>query len=166
MKGANMEISTGKLYFVSDSFFAKINDPFLKVDYEHTKRPHYLAFKDSITSLLWLVPCSSKTEKYERIIAQKKSAHKPVDTLKIVVIQDKKTVLLFQDMFPVIDKYIDSPYVKGGQPVYIANPKVVAELEKTAKKVMNLLRRGIKFTPTQPDICRIESLMLEELRKA
>lgn len=35
-----MEIITGSLYFVSDEFFAKIQDPYLKVNYENTKRPY------------------------------------------------------------------------------------------------------------------------------
>ena len=83
-----MEISTGSLYFVSDDFFAKIQDPYLKVNYEDTKRPHYFAFRD------------------------------------------RKTVLLFQDMFPVIARYIDGQYIKGGQPVRIADPKLIQELEK------------------------------------
>ena len=67
-----MEIMTGGLYFVSDEFFAKIQDPYLKINYENTKRPHYFAFRDS------------------------------------------KTVLLFQDMFPVITRYIDDQYIKSG----------------------------------------------------
>lgn len=67
-------------------------------------------------------------------------------------------------MFPIIAGYIDSQYIRGGQPVYIADPKVVQELEKTAKKVIKLIRRGIRFTPTQPDVNRIEKLMLEELQ--
>ena len=58
-----MEIVTGSLYFVSDEFFAKIQDPYLKVNYEDTKRPHYFAFRDCQTGLYWLVPCSSKIEK-------------------------------------------------------------------------------------------------------
>ena len=58
-----MEILSGSLYFVSDDFFAKIQDPYLKVNYEDTKRPHCFAFKDSKTGLYWLIPCSSKIKK-------------------------------------------------------------------------------------------------------
>ena len=118
-----MEILTGSLYFVSDDFFAKIQDPYLKVNYEDTKRPHYFAFRD------------------------------------------RKAVLLFQDMFPVIARYIDGQYIKGGQPVRIADPKLIQELEKNARKIINLLHRGVRFTPTQPDIIKIEKIMLEELQK-
>lgn len=159
-----MEILTGSLYFVSDDFFAKIQDPYLKINYEHTKRPHYFAFKDSHTKLYWLVPCSSKTEKFERLIQKKKEQHKPTDTIKIVKIFDRKTALLFQDMFPITAEYIDGQYIKGGQPVRISDPKLIHELEKNARKIINLLHRGMRFTPTQPDIIRIEKMMLEELQ--
>lgn len=45
----------------------------------------------------------------------------------------------------------------------IADPKLIQELEKTARKVIILIRRGVRFTPTQPDVIRIEQIMLEEL---
>ena len=88
-----MEILTGSLYFVSNDFFTKVQDPYLKINYESTKRPHYFAFYDSKTSLYWLVPCSSKVEKFERLVQKKKEQHKPTDTIKIVKIFDRKTVL-------------------------------------------------------------------------
>lgn len=159
-----MEIFAGSLYFISDDFFAKIQDPYLKVNYENTKRPHYFAFRDSKTGLYWLVPCSSKIEKFERLILKKQEQHKPTDTIKIVKVFDRKTALLFQDMFPVTARYIDGQYIKGGQPVRIADPKMIKELEKNAKKIINLLHRGVRFTPTQPDIIRIEKIMLGELQ--
>lgn len=87
-----MEIIAGSLYFVSNDFFAKVNDPYLKINYESTKRPHYVAFLDNATGLYWLVPCSSKIEKFERLIQKKKEQHKPTDTIKIVKIFDRKTV--------------------------------------------------------------------------
>lgn len=159
-----MEIVTGSLYFVSDDFFAKIQDHYLKVNYEDTKRPHYFAFRDNKTGLYWLVPCSSKIEKFERLVMKKQEQHKPTDAIKIVKVFGRKTVLLFQDMFPVNAGYIDGQYIKGGQSVRIADPKLIQKLEKKAKKIINLLHRGVRFTPTQPDIMKIEKIMLEELQ--
>lgn len=60
-----MEITAGQVCFISDSFFKKVDDPFLKIDYEQTKRPHYFAFKDTETSLYRLVPRGSRIEKPE-----------------------------------------------------------------------------------------------------
>lgn len=84
--------------------------------------------------------------------------------LLLVKVFDRKTALLFQDMFPVITKYIDGQYIKGGQPVRIADPKLIQQLEKNARKIINLIHRGVRFTPTQPDIIKIEKIMLEELQ--
>lgn len=158
-----MEIVPGCLYFVSDAFFEKISDPYLKCNYESTKRPHYFAFRDEQTKLLWLVPCSSKIVKFEQLILKKQAQHKPTDTIKIIKIFDRKTALLFQDMFPCAEKYLAGQYIKGNQPVRITNPDLILSLKKTARKVIRLLRRGIRFTPTQPDVLRIEGLMLQEL---
>lgn len=96
---------------------------------------------------------------------EKQKKHKPTDTIRIVKIFDRKTALLFQDMFPAAAKYIDGQYIKGGQPVRIADPKLIRELEKNAKKIINLLRRGVRFTPTQPDVIKIETMMLGEVEE-
>ena len=156
-----LEIKAGCLYFVDDAFFEKVNDPYLKINYDSTSRPHYMAFFETATSLYWFVPCSSKVEKYEKIIQQKQANRKPTDSITVVKIQDTKSVLLFQDMFPISDRYIKEQYVRGGQAVYIADPKLVVKLERTAKKIIGLLKRGVRFTPTQPNVLAIEKLMLE-----
>jgi hypothetical protein len=158
-----LEVTPGQLYFVSDDFFKKVNDPFLKINYDDTKRPHYFAITDPATGLHWLVPCSHQVEKYEAIIRARKAKGKATDGIRLVTIQDKLNALLFQDMFPVVMHYIEAPYIRGGQEVRIADPKVIADLDKNAKKVLSLLRHGVRFTPTQPDALRIEKLMLDEL---
>ena len=82
----------------------------------------------------------------------------------VVKIFGKKSDLLFQDMFPVLPSYIDGPYIKGGQLVRITDPKLIQSLEKNAIKILNLLHHGVRFTPTQPDINRIENILLTELK--
>lgn len=160
-----MDITVGNFYFVSDSFFKKVDDPFLKQNHDQTKRPHFFAIKDKDTPLLWLVPCSSKVDKFERVIKNKQSQHKPTDTIKIVTIQDKKAALLFQDMFPIAPHYIHKQWIRGGQPVRIADTNTLKELERAANSTIRSIRRGVKFTPTQPDANRIEKLMQDEILK-
>lgn len=80
-----------------------------------------------------------------------------------------KEALLFQDMFPVCSELIEKPYIRGGQPYCIANPKTVAELEHNASAVISMIRKGIRFTPTQPNALQIETVMLhfeESLRES
>lgn len=71
-----MEYIPGHVYFVKDEFFDLVQDPYLMKNYPETKRPHYYAIQDRKTGLFWMIPCSSKVDKYKRIIArQKKSGH-------------------------------------------------------------------------------------------
>ena len=79
-----MDIKTGSFYFIKDSFFEKVNAPYLKAEHETTKRPHYFAIEDSKTGLYWFVPISSKVDKYERIIKKRQALNKPTDTIKII----------------------------------------------------------------------------------
>lgn len=159
-----MLFSAGKVYFIKDEFFEKIADPYLKINYEKTKRPHYLGIKDEKEDLYWMIPLSSKIEKFQKIIDDKKRKNKPADGIKIINIQDKTVALLFQDMFPVTEKYIDGLYIRNGQIFCISDPRKIIELEKHTKKVSRLLEK-IRFTPTQPDTKRIYQMMKEEQHK-
>ena len=47
----------------------------------------------------------------------------------------------------------------------IKDPKKLSDIEDNAKNIIKLMRHGVKFTPTQPDSVRIESMMIEELNK-
>ena len=158
-----MNIEQGSLYFITDGFFDTVNDPYLKINYEQTQRPHYFAFKEPETLLYWFVPCSSRIDKYKNIIQKRREHNKSTYSLKIIKIQGNENALLFQDMLPIIEKYIQAPYVCGGQLVRIADSKIINDLENNAKTVITLFRRGTRFTPTQLDVLRIEQLMLAEL---
>ena len=65
-------------------------------------------------------------------------------------------------MFPITEKYILNPYIKQDVFMEIKDLKKLAAIEKNAKKIINLVRRGVKFTPTQPNIMRIEKILAEE----
>ncbi len=108
-----------------------------------------------------MVPCSSKVEKYERLINKKIEQNKPADAVRIVSVEGRKTALLFQDMFPVREDYIDAQYVKNGHCVEISGERQKDSLAKTARKIRRMLKHGVRFTPTQPDIVRIEKIMLK-----
>jgi len=158
-----MDIREGSLYFVSDDFFRLVNDPELKTEYESTKRPHFFAIKDEKTSLIWLVPLSSKVEKFQAIIDKKTAEGKPSDVIQIVKIQGQKSVVLFANMFPVSEKYILNQYVRAGVPVYMADPKKVEHLKQLAEKFITKLKLGVKFAHSQPDVQRIEAILLAEM---
>ena len=55
-----------------------------------------------------MIPLSSRVDKYRRIIEKKEHSGKRCDILHIAKLDnDKESVFLIQDMFPVTAQYID-----------------------------------------------------------
>ena len=63
-------------YIIKDSFFKDMNEPYLKGNKEGN-RPHYYCFEDSVMGLYWMIPLSSRIDKYKKIVDNKKKAGKP-----------------------------------------------------------------------------------------
>lgn len=55
-------------------------------------------------------------------------------------------------MFSITEEYIEREYTIAGNHLMLTIEHTVREIEQKAKKVMGMLKRGIKFTPTQSDI--------------
>ena len=73
----------------------------------------------------------------------------------------RQSAFLIQDMFPITDEYIEREYTIAGNHLMLTSEHTARDIEKKAKKVMGMLKRGVKFTPTQPDVMKI----LEKLRE-
>ena len=158
-----MDFVSGRLYFIKDEFFETVGEEYLKMNKDDTQRPHYYAFKDSSTDLLWVIPCSRQVNKYKAIIEKKKKNGKKHNHIQIIKVNGIEQAFLFQDMFPIIEKYIKNPYIKQNVFMEIKDPKKLSAIEDNAKDIIKLMRHGVKFTPTQPDSIRVETLMIEEL---
>ena len=105
---------------------------------------------------------SSRIDKYKRIMEKKEKAGKSCDILHIVKLDDsRESAFLIQDMFPITEKYIERAYTIAGNPLMLTSEHTAREIERKARKVMGMLKRGIKFTPTQPDVMTI----LKKLRE-
>lgn len=150
-------------YFIKDSFFEEMADPYLKWN-KAESRPHYYCFEDEATGIYWMIPLSSRIDKYKRIMEKKKLAGKPCDILHIVKLDDKKeSVFLIQDMFPIMEKYIEREYTIGGNHLMLTSEHNIKEIERKARKVMGMLKHGVKFTPTQPDVMAILEKLKEDI---
>ena len=85
-----------------------------------------------------------------------------VYNINIVKLDDsRESAFLIQDMFPITEEYIEREYTIAGNHLMLTSEHIAREIEQKAKKVMGMLKRGIKFTPTQPDVMAI----LENLKK-
>ena len=142
-------------YIIQDEFFQDMNDPYLKGNKE-ASRPHYYCFKEEETGLFWMIPLSSRVDKYKNIMNKKLQNRKSCDIIHIMKLDNgKESVFLIQDMFPITENYIERKYTIAHNHLVVTSEHSAIEIEKKAKKVMNMLKKGIKFTPTQSDIKKI-----------
>uniref|UniRef100_UPI0040578CE8 type III toxin-antitoxin system CptIN family toxin n=1 Tax=Acetatifactor sp. TaxID=1872090 RepID=UPI0040578CE8 len=149
-------------YIIKEKFFEDMSDPFLKGN-KGENRPHYYCFEDTQTGIYWMIPLSSRIDKYRRIVEKKEQAGKPCDILHIVKLDDsRESVFLIQDMFPITEEYIEREYTIAGNHLMLTSEHTVRTIEQKAKKVIAMLKRGIKFTPTQPDVMEILGKLVEK----
>lgn len=153
-------------YIIRDKFFEDMADPHLKWN-KAGNRPHYYCFEDTSEGIYWMIPLSSRIDKYKKIIDKKQKEGKKCDIIYIVKLDDsRESAFLIQDMFPITDEYIEREYSIAENHLMLTSEHTVRELERKARKVMGMLKRGLKFTPTQPDAAAIlEKLQQRELRK-
>ena len=106
--------------------------------------------------IYWMIPLSSHIDKYRQIMEKKEKVGKPCDILHIVKLDDnRESAFLIQDMFPITEEYIEREYTIAGNHLMLTSEHTAKEIEQKAKKVIGMLKRDIKFTPTQPDIMAI-----------
>lgn len=92
------------LYVLKEQFFIEMADPYLKRNKDEN-RPHYYCFKDK--EMYWMIPLSSRTKKYQHIMTKQREKQKPCDILHIAKLDnDRDSVFLIQDMFPVTEQYV------------------------------------------------------------
>ena len=72
----------------------------------------------------------------------------------------RQSVFLIQDIFPITECYIERKYTVSGNHLRLTSEHTAREIEKKARRVVGLLKRGAKFMPTQPNIHAI----LDKLR--
>ena len=132
-------------YIIKDKFFEDMSDPYLKGN-KAGNRPHYYCFEDTSTSI----------DKYKRLIEKKEKAGRPCDIIHIVKMDDSwESAFLIQDMFPITEEYIEREYTIAGNHLMLTSEHTAREIERKARKVMGMLKRVIKFTPTQQDVMTI-----------
>lgn len=76
---------------------------------------------------------------------------------------DRESVFLFQDMFPITEAYIERAYTIGGNPLYITSEASMRILDKKVRRVLGLIKRGVVFMPTQADAMRIYEQLVEKM---
>ena len=154
-----MKVQTGYIYHIKDDFFDKINDKGLMINHENGKaRPTYFTIKDK--DILWFIPLSSKITKYQPIIDKKIKKYGNCKSIMISEIANKKSVILLQNAFPTLEKYIDHRHTINGAPVRVADNSN-DEILENFNSLLALKKQGINLFST--DIDKIKETMLNEL---
>ena len=123
-------------YIIKDKFFEDMPDPYLKGN-KAVNRPHYYCFEDTHTGIYWMIPLSSRIDKYKGIVEKKAKAGKPCDIIHIVKLDDsRESVFLIQDMFSITEEYIEREYTISGNHLMLTSEHTANEIEQKARKVM------------------------------
>ena len=158
----------GHFYFLDDQYFVDFPFPELMQNKEtingvEHKRPCFLAFSDRNTGLIWLIPISSKIEKYRDIYDKKVLKYCRCYTIVFGNVLGQERAFLIQNMLPSTQSYITSTYIdkQTQMPVQLAFHQE-REIIQKAKKVLTLVRHKGMRALVYPDILKIEKALLEK----
>ncbi len=127
------------VYIIKDKFFEDMPDPYLKGK-KAGNRPHYYCFVDTTTEIYWMIPLSSRIDKFQKIIEKKEQSGKPCGILHIVKLDDsRESVFLIQDMFPITEEYIECEYTIAGNHLMLTSEHTAKVIEQKARKVLGML---------------------------
>lgn len=156
-----MKVKTGYLYHIKDSFFDIVDDDSLMQNHERgKKRPTYFTIRDK--EILWFIPISSKIDKYKKVIDKKIEKYGFCNTIIIRKIADEDAVILLQNAFPTLEKYIDHVHTIDGVPFRVPTD-LQHEIKDLFKNMIGLKKRGTDLFFTNID--KIKNMMLKELSK-
>lgn len=152
-----MKIETGYLYHIKDEYFDVVNDNSLMSNHEHgKKRPTYFTIKDK--DILWFIPLSSKVDKYQKIVDNKMKRYGRCDTILIREILGKDSVILLQNAFPTLEKYIDHAHLlNNGKPAKVVE-SLKDEILQNFEYLLKLKSKGVNLFFT--DIDRLKNKYL------
>ena len=98
-------------------------------------------FEDNATGIYWMIPLSSRIDKFRKIIEKREQAGKPCDILHIVKLDDsRESVFLIQDMFPITEEYIEREYTIAGNHLMLTSEHTAKIIEQKARKVLGMLK--------------------------
>ena len=157
----SQEIIQGFVYHIKDSYFKVAQDNMLMRNHEGgAYRPTYLCIQDDKTNLFWAIPMSRQVEKYKKVVDKDIEAYGNCVKILIARYGEAESAFLFQNMFPITEKYIDHIHTIGGNPVQV-DSDVKEKVTQIFKENIRLHKRGVKVIFT--DINRLEKLMLDEI---
>ena len=147
-----------QLYFLSDQYYQDFPDDKLMKNKDTINgishnRPCFFAFRDSkIADIYWIVPISSRYEKFKRIEQEKIKKYGYCNTIRFGTVLGRNTAFLIQNMCPATSKYL-TPYIdKNDCPIRI-DDRIASDVERSARNVLAVAKRGAQVI--FPDVFKI-----------
>lgn len=156
----------GDFYFMKDKFYSDFSNCGLMPNKENVNqntgnRPCFFSFQDKNNkNIYWLVPISSKSEKYQSIYDKNVAKYGRCDFIDFGTVLGTRAAFLIQNMFPTTKDYIDSRYVVNGVIVKTDNVTTARIIHKS-EEVLEKSKKGIKLTFT--NINKIYSTLLKQM---
>jgi len=157
-----------QLFFLSDQYYIDFPDDKLMknkdvIDGVPRSRPCFFAFPDSKNAeIYWIVPISSKYEKFKRIEQDKIKKHGKCNTIRFGTVLGRNAAFLIQNMCPATRQYLIAYIDKNNQPIRI-DDRIAADVIKNARDVLAMAKRGAKVI--FPDIFKIYRGLEQQLQK-
>lgn len=158
-------LEPGRFYFIEADFFQRYADFFPDLDLKkYDRRPFFFAFREPHPSkLLWMIPISSKHDKYQAVFDSKVARYGFCDTIRFGRVEGLHTVFLIQNMFPVTREYIREVYLDRFSHFVRATPIVRNDVIRSAKSVLHKVQSsGLNLTFV--DVLKLRSQLLEPER--
>ena len=142
----SMEVKQGYSYHIKDHFFSDVSDSSLMSNKENGNyRPNYYAIEDSKNKdIFWMIPISSKVEKYKKIVSSKIKRNGKCSTIVIGIFAGEEKAFLIQNAFPVKEVYLNHVHTIQGNPITV-HKKLDKELRTKLKEVIAMKKRGINL---------------------
>lgn len=158
-----MKLETGYVYHIKNEYFELAQDNKLMKNHEgNATRPNYLCIKRDDSNLLWLVPMSSKVDKYRALMLHNIKKYGRCDTIVIGNYRNRDTAFLIQNIFPITSEFIDHIDTSNGVALQVPKETRRDIIEKV-NYVFRLKERGINLI--FPDVDKISEKLLNELKK-
>lgn len=162
-------MESGKLYFVKDEFYIRFSDCGLMENKDtingtpHDRPCCYLfKYEENRDSIYWLIPISSKVEKYKKEYGRSVAKYGKCDNISFGYILGKEHAFLPQNLFPVTEKYISNMYIDKNTSLPITvQADLMAELNAKARKKIRYNQQGKPFGMT--DIMKIYTELQKDL---
>jgi hypothetical protein len=156
------DIKPGYVYHIKDLYFDMVKDDKLMKNHEgNSYRPTYFCVRDVASGLLWVIPMSSRVEKYQLIVEKDTKRHGKCVKIVIGEYGGRQNAFLIQNMFPILPKYIDHVHLIKNNPAPV-HTRLQRKLNQYFREAVRLHKRGVKIVFV--DITRIERQMLDELK--